>query len=191
MVRAQEESSPLGDLLARWVQELNLSKQDIPFNRVWGQDLPPDKLWKICRDSPLAGERGIWGDIKLSWDFSRAHFLPLNALLAGEPRDRYLEASADFIHQWMQCAWKPQNHNWTCAMEVSMRAVNWICANEVWRGELRKRIGEATWDNWIWNHGVAIWRQLEAYIVCSNHYLSNLMVLIFFGTVFAASNTGR
>ena len=70
--------------------------------------------------------------------------------------------------------------NWTCTMDVGLRAVNWAVGLELVRTSpaLDERIlGERAYTA-LFDHGVFIRRNLEnTYEVTSNHFLSNLLGL--------------
>src|SRR5262249_49190298 len=83
--------------------------------------------------------------------------------------------------------------NWTCTMDVGLRAVSWVIglelvqASAVLDDEFWRRAYEALFD-----HGVFIRGNLEnTYEVTSNHFLSNLLGLQFLAAVFDDLPHGR
>src|SRR5262249_12326327 len=77
--------------------------------------------------------------------------------------------------------------NWTCTMDVGLRAVSWAMGLELVRDS--RSLDAAFWARAyeaLFDHGVFIRNNLEnTYEVTSNHFLSNLIGLLFLGAVFA------
>jgi len=156
-----------------------------PFHRVFGQNFDEQLLLRLCREGPRRGERGLTGDIKLIWDYSRGHALWPNALRGD------FDTSAAFIRRWLAACDDLDGPAWTCAMDVAIRATNWIFADTISGGEISRRIGSETWARWLWTHGQTIWQRLEIRMVCSNHYLADLLGLAVIGSVFPADSNAR
>jgi hypothetical protein len=76
--------------------------------------------------------------------------------------------------------------NWTCTMDVGLRAVSWAIGLELLRGS--SLLDDRFWSraySALYDHGLFIRANLEnTYEVTSNHYLSNLVGLLFLGAVF-------
>lgn len=166
-------------VLQEWMDSLhwNSSEDWSPF-RVFATDHPEGKLWEYSRHGP-PDTQGLKGDIKLPWEFSRAYHLPLNAARAANAPDKstLLKEQAAWIHTWLSVTEDLGGVVWMCAMEVAIRAVNWLAADLFWNGQLREAVGTEAWDQALWLHGHLIEQRLEARIWSSNHYLSNLMGL--------------
>ena len=77
--------------------------------------------------------------------------------------------------------------NWTCTMDVGLRAVSWAIGLELIRQS--GALDDAFWERAytaLFDHGVFIRNNLEnTYEVTSNHFLSNMLGLQFVGAVFA------
>src|SRR6185295_3056952 len=82
--------------------------------------------------------------------------------------------------------------NWTCTMDVGLRAVSWSMGLELVRNS--GALDDAFWARAyraLFDHGVFIRNNLEnKYEVTSNHFLSNLLGLMFLGAVFADLEQG-
>jgi len=77
--------------------------------------------------------------------------------------------------------------NWTCTMDVALRAVSWAIGLELVRASpvLDDRFWSRAYSA-LYDHGLFIRANLEnTYEVTSNHYLSNIVGLLFLGAVFA------
>ena len=159
--------------LAEWIRRVLLTTQPHSFGRVFGQEFSEAELLGLCRDGPNLGRHDLTGDIKLIWDYSRAHALFLNAS-QGPSR---LDANVAFLRRWLAANANTDGHAWTCAMDVALRAVNWVFADGMSGGALARQLGSREWANWLWRHGLVIWRRLESRIIPSNHYLADLLGL--------------
>ena len=169
-----------GTSLQQWMRQVPLNPEPHSFNRVFGHDFDEALLLRLCREGPVRGERGLTGDIKLIWDYSRGHPLFINACLSADHDD----ANAAFIRRWLEANPDPNGFAWTCAMDVAIRATNWILADVMADGGIGKRMGGREWAGCLWRHGFLIWRRLESMITSSNHYLADLLGLILIGSIF-------
>ncbi|HMP76428.1 MAG TPA: alginate lyase family protein [Kiritimatiellia bacterium] len=180
-----------GELLTRWIERLHLSGTPASPFHFFGRDWDEAQLWRACREGPAKVE-GLAGDAKLAWEFSRAHHLVQEAARCrADQREPKAEQLAGWLRQWIAHNPFPDGTAWTCAMEVAIRAVNWIAADALLDGQLRRAVGGKAWDDQLWNHGRCIWHRLEAQTICSNHYLANLLGLAWLGIAFANTREAR
>ncbi|MDP1571600.1 MAG: alginate lyase family protein [Vicinamibacterales bacterium] len=152
--------------------------EDFKTGRVWPLQYSPDIEFSEL-DKPT--------DVKVPWELSRCQHVGVLGQaywLTGD--ERYAQEYVDEITDWI--ARNPWGHgvNWICAMDVALRAVNWIwgfhffagsraCADPAFRGALLRSLhlhGE-----WVASH-------LEKGPVNGNHYLSDGVGLVFLGTFF-------
>ena len=166
--------------LSQWTSSLSFHPGPHPFNRVFEQDFNEEALLRLCREGPARRGIGLETDIKLIWDYSRAHALFMNA--ASAPGD--VAASVAFLRRWTEATASTNGPAWTCAMDVAIRAVNWIFADVLHEGQLSRAFGEAEWAARLWQHGWIIRRRLEARAISSNHYLADLLGLLVVGSIF-------
>jgi hypothetical protein len=166
--------------LRTWIGQVRMQPGPHPFHRVFGQDFDETLLLRLCREGPQRGATGLLADVKLIWDYSRGHALFTNAAAGSD----HLGPCTGFLRRWMEANADTNGFAWTCAMEVAIRAVNWIFADTLFDGALGRAIGRAEWARWLWRHGYLIWRRLEARLVSSNHYLADLLGLLVTGSVF-------
>lgn len=163
--------------LREWVREIPLNPGPHRFDRLFGHDFDEALLLQLCRDGPIHDVPGLLADIKLPWEYSRGQALFTNAALGPE----HTECCVAFINRWLESNDDTRGLNWTCAMEVALRAVNWVFADVLLQGELAREVGPERWAAWLWRHGSAIWRRLESRLVSSNHYLADLLGLAVIG----------
>ena len=166
--------------LQSWISQVPLRAEPHPFHRVFGHDFDEELLLRFCREGPRRGERGLLSDIKVIWDYSRAHPLFTNAALG----PGHVDAGVAFIRRWLEANADTNGPAWICAMDVAIRAVNWIMADVMSGGELGRRVGSKVWAQWLWHHGFVTWQRLEARIISSNHYMADLLGLIVIGSSF-------
>ncbi|MCX8484534.1 MAG: alginate lyase family protein [Bacteroidia bacterium] len=133
-------------------------------------------------------------DVKVPWEMSRCHHL----LWLGEAYlftkdEKYAKEVINQIKWWIDENPCMYSINWTCAMDVSIRAVNWMYAinmisqsaslNETFF----KRINDS-----LFEHGWFIFNNLEKwYPYSANHYASNITGLLYLGQLFKGTNEGK
>lgn len=169
----------LGTGLQHWGDRLPWNL-DINSGRRW-----PGHYYKRIKHHRLTGAGG--SDVKVPWELSRfQHIVPLvqGYLLSGD--DRCAREVVDQISDWM-CK-NPFCHgvNWVCAMEVAIRACNWMYSSWALNGA-------AAWDcafnsafmKSIWQHGLFIENNLEDKGgIRTNHYLSDIVGLLFISVLY-------
>lgn len=175
-------------VLRSWLEVIPRHAGPHSFSRVFGQDFDEALLLELCAKGPRRGAKDLTGDIKLIWDFSRAHPLVLNAW---EEAENSAALNAGFIKRWLAANENTDGPAWTCAMDVAIRAVNWIVADVLSNGALGRAVGESLWAAWLWRHGLVIHWRLEAKVIPSNHYLADLLGLIVIGSVFPEDAQAR
>jgi hypothetical protein len=169
----------------------------------WHWDFKSDTKWeptyfKRIKEVELADA----SDIKVPWELSRSyHFIPLGTSyqLTGDEKcvREFVGQCLDWIEQ------NPPYHgvNWRCAMEVAIRAINWIWGYYLFEksasfdAETRSRVAAS-----LAIHGEYIWNNLEfdkrvlngRYVRCSgNHYVSDLVGLVYLGMVLPGRQAER
>ncbi len=163
-------------LLRAWTKRVPIGRPP-PFARVYGLEFEEPRLLQLCRQGPQHDTSGLTADIKLIWDYSRGHALFIQAATgAGLP-----EEGTAFLRHWLEANADLNGPAWICAMEVALRAVNWLCTDALTGGQLGRQFGAAQWAGWIWRHGDLIWRRLEARLISGNHYLADLLGLFLIG----------
>lgn len=173
--------------LRSWMTSVPLHPAPHPFNRVFGHDFNESFLLQLCREGPSRGERGLAGDIKLLWDYSRGHPLFTNAAIGAA----HAETCAAFVRRWREATANTSGPAWICAMDTSIRAVNWIFADALLDGALAAQTGCSGFHSDLHRHGQSIWRRLEARVINSNHYLANLLGLTVVGSIFPEDAAAR
>ena len=133
-------------------------------------------------------------DVKVPWELSRCqHFTALGQAYWLTGDERYAAEYRAEIEDWIAVNPFAYSVNWACAMDVALRAINWIwgfyfmagsasCADPGFRRLLLRN---------LFLHGEFVFRNLEKGDVNGNHYLSDGAGLVFLGLFFRHTPQGR
>lgn len=141
----------------------------------------PHTEWNLERMRPGRA------DIKLPWELARCqHWAVLGQAYRLTRDDRYAVEIVNQLLDFMAANPVGRGVNWTCTMDVAIRAANWALGLELVRSCLGVPV-----DSWrgayaaLFAHGAFIERNLEnGYEVTSNHFLSNVVGLFYLAAVF-------
>ncbi len=161
----------------------------------WSRELKTGYIWPkntFYRQIRPATPKG--SDIKMPWELSRCHHL----LILGEAYtmtgdERYAREVVDEMSDWIIQNPLMYSVNWTCAMDVSIRAVNWMYAllfiekSESFDDAFARKVYRS-----LYQHLFFVSKNLEKSIPYSNnHYVSDIAGLLFLGTLFKTTARGR
>ena len=160
---------------------LGIDEQSLEREIQWRRDPLSNYVWPLDYHRDIKLMRTDGSDIRVLWELNRlGHFLPLACAYASTHDERY---SAEFVTQLK--SWNEQNPygrgpNWTCAMEVALRAMNLLAAFEFFRRSPQMPV--EFFLQLLQQHGNYIRRNLEfSYLATSNHYLSDVVGLLWLG----------
>ena len=143
----------------------------------------PIERWNLLEMRP-----GL-ADVKFPWELSRCqHWLPLAQAFRLTGDMRYAAEILDQHDDFMAANPVGLGVNWTCTMDVALRALNWTLAIELIQGDpgVDHRRLVAVYAS-LFDHGHFIERHLEnKYEVTSNHFLSNVVGLFGVAVLFGA-----
>jgi uncharacterized heparinase superfamily protein len=167
----------------------------------WHQDLASGHQWKSelhytqCKWWQLP--KGV--DIKGPWELSRCmHFsaLGLADWLTGD--EKYYSSFKDDIQSWIKENAFEEGVNWSCPMDVALRAINWINAIQLFSHRIEDDTDQIFYDQLVeslWLHGRHIYRNLEWAGPVSrragNHFVANLLGLQVLGQLFSFHRVGK
>ncbi|MBI3893182.1 MAG: alginate lyase family protein, partial [Candidatus Wallbacteria bacterium] len=173
----RREFELLGSGAARFSSEAG--SIDWQLDPVSGFRWPPGAYWRDALETTGPG-----ADVKLPWELSRFQHLPRLGLafrLTG--RKEFAREAAVQLSDWMEQNTPLLGIDWACAMEVAIRAVNWLVAFDYFRGSdpFDRPLLERALRN-LRAHGRYVLRHLEwTPALRSNHYLANLVGLFVLG----------
>lgn len=146
----------------------------------------PYKSWNLYEMRPG------FADIKYPWELARCqHWVTLGQAFRLSGDERFAREIARQLADFVEANPVGIGINWTCTMDVALRAVSWALALEMVRGS--GALDPAFWSSAqtaLFDHGVFIRANLEnTYEVTSNHFLSNVVGLWFLSAMFADTKT--
>jgi len=149
----------------------------------WHCDFKSGYRWnskKFYRNIRYGHKEGV--DIKVPWELSRfQHLIILGQAYVLTKNKKYAIEFSNQISDWIKNNPVGFGVNWKCAMEVAIRSINWLIAQEYFLEE--GLIDNNFWQDFytsIYEHGKFIWKNLENKSnFKNNHYISNLLGLFF------------
>jgi hypothetical protein len=138
----------------------------------------------------LEAEFGRGRDVKIPWELSRAQHLPaLGQAFWITGDSRFYQAFRAQVTDWIAANRAPFGVNWACPMDAAIRAVNWIWAWALFRPEIASDPPFASLLlRSLFTHGRYLAANPEnGGPVTSNHYLADLLGLLFLGVLFRGS----
>jgi hypothetical protein len=141
------------------------------------------KIW--YKKQPIGKPLGT--DIKVPWEISRMQHLPLLGIFSLVLHDKKYKLIKEFKNQLYDFATTNplrMGANWTCTMDVGIRASNILVAHNILKGIDENNIldddFERFFENSIYEHGEFIIKNLEWHDGNNNnHYLSDICGLLF------------
>jgi hypothetical protein len=141
----------------------------------------PHKDWDLFKMRPGNA------DIKLPWELARCqHFVTLGQAYRFTGDRRYADEIVNQIDDFMEDNPVGVGINWTCTMDVAIRAANWAMGLVLIKScpDIPDQIWYRLFDC-LFDHGRFIYDNFENhYEVTSNHYLSNIVGLYFISALF-------
>ena len=158
-----------------WPLAPHVAEQSFDKDIQWRRDPLSNYVWPLDYHRDIKLMRSDGSDVRVLWELNRlGHFLTL--------------APAELVAQlrsWIEQNPYGRGPNWTCAMEVALRAMNLLAAFEKFRRspELNSEF-LSFFLKLLQQHGHYIQSNLEfSYIATSNHYLSDVVGLLWIGVM--------
>ena len=160
---------------------LGFGEQEFGVQIDWHRDPLSGRIWPLEYHADISMWHNDGSDIRVLWELNRlGHLITLGRAYALTKEE---ELAAEFFAQVE--SWHEQNPvgrgaNWSCAMEVALRAMNLLAGFSLFRSsphltEERLRMLLTMFDQ----HGAHIRRNLEfSHVATSNHYLSDITGLL-------------
>lgn len=126
-------------------------------------------------------------DVKAPWELSRfQHVFSLGKAYLLTNDEKYVLEFKEEVEDWLDKNPIEMSVNWTCTMDVAIRAVNWICGYSFFKSS--GIIDDKFWNQFnksLYLHGRFIYKNLENQGQHNgNHYLSDLCGLLWLGIYF-------
>jgi uncharacterized heparinase superfamily protein len=177
------------DVLAHKVDYLGSGLVQLPREIDWQTDFKSGYTWPVSFYQDVEITRlSDDSDAKVPWELSRGHQLLTLARAARLYEDeRFAEELESQLASWLEQ--NPAGHgiNWVNAMEIAIRAINWLWAIgtlESWR-PLDPTLRESVTRS-LQVHGRHIAANLEgSRLLRSNHYLADVLGLLVLGSCLA------
>lgn len=130
-------------------------------------------------------------DVKVPWELSRCqHLVTLARGWIIFRDERYVEEFQTQVRSWIRSNPLGRGVNWSCTMDVALRAVSWIWALSLFEdAPLAPDFREEMLLS-LFQHGLWIPRNLEMGVPNGNHYLSDVLGMLACGIVFKATPEG-
>ncbi|MED2785249.1 alginate lyase family protein [Bacillus thuringiensis] len=161
----------------------------------WNEDFKSGFIWEneFYRDIKIIDLNNN-ADVKVPWELSRfQHINTLGKAYWITKDARYAKEFQNQIIDWIEKNPVELSVNWACTMDVAIRAVNWIEGYQFFKD--CKEIGQEFWvifHKSIYQHGKFIFNNLENKgDYTGNHYLSNIVGLIWIGIYFGSFKTSN
>ena len=167
---------------------LGSGEVELGENIEWNKDFKSGFIWenKFYKDIKIIDLENN-ADVKVPWELSRfQHLFTLGKAYWITSDLKYFEEAKKEILDWIEKNPIYYGVNWTCTMDVAIRAVNLIFFYFHFQDliEKDKNFFKEFNEN-LYQHGEYIYLNLEKSLeLANNHYLSNLVGLIFLGIYF-------
>ena len=150
----------------------------------WNRDPLSGFQWPLDFHADINLFRGDGSDGRVLWEVNRlSHFITLGRAYAITNDAKFSDAFFDQLSSWERQNPVARGVNWSCAMEVALRAMNLLAALALFQrapqiDELKLKELLKLFDQ----HGAHIQRNLEfSNIATSNHYLADVTGLLWLG----------
>lgn len=149
----------------------------------WRRDPRSGYLWPLDYHRDISLMRSDGSDIRIVWELNRlAHLIPLGRAYAVTKDERLTISFLEQLRSWNEQNPFGRGPNWTCAMEVALRAVNVLAAFHFFRKS--PQLDAQFLLTLFQQHGRFIRRNLEfSFVATSNHYLSDVAGLLWLGVM--------
>ncbi len=151
---------------------------------LWRTDPLGSKDWGMEYHADVVVDNQDGADIRVLWELNRfGHVIPLALAYALTGREDHAETFFRHVEEWMRQNRYGRGPNWNCAMEVALRAINLLAAFDIFRLSPSLTQDRLTLLLQLFDqHGRFILNNNEfSYIATSNHYLSNVIGLLWIG----------
>lgn len=181
--------------LAHQVDFLGSGVIELGENIAWNKDYISGKVWDNAYFSTIqVNDLKQPSDVKFPWELSRFQWLlPLAQGYRITANEQYAQTVKSLIIDWINKNPYAMSVNWSCTMDVALRAITWIycfysfCSSPSWQDPSFQQ----TLLTSLFIHGRFCQHNIEMHEPNNNHYLSDAAGLTFIGLFFHCSTSGR
>ncbi|MBF8249068.1 MAG: Hepar II III N domain-containing protein, partial [Bacteroidetes bacterium] len=182
------------DVLRNKFQTLGSAKTSLGESINWHRDFKSGKVWPLDSGKKLdLLDLGNSSDVKVPWELSRFHQVWwLGKAYWLTRNEQYPKKFAELVESWIENNPPGKGVNWSVAMEVAIRAANWIAGYYFFCES--PSLTPSFWLRFLKSlhvHGNFIENHLEYSWRTSNHFLSDVVGLIFLGIFFQDAEFGK
>ena len=161
----------------------------------WSREIKSGFEWPVgVFYQKIRGLTPKGSDIKIPWEISRSHhILWMSEAYCLTSDESYAEEVINQIEHWIQHNPLMYSVNWTCAMDVAIRAINWmysltlISSSRYFTDEFAVEVYHS-----LYQHLFFINHNLEKCIPYSNnHYFSDIVGQLFLSQLFFSTRRGK
>jgi hypothetical protein len=163
---------------------LGLGEKEFGPQINWHRDPLSERIWPLDYHADIPSWHNDGSDIRVLWELNRlGHLITLSRAYALAEEEAFAEEFFAQVESWRAQNPVGRGANWSCAMEVGLRAMNLLAAFSLLRNspalnEERLLMLLTSFDQ----HGAHIHRNLEfSHLATSNHYLADLAGLLWLG----------
>lgn len=170
---------------------LGYGANSIPQGDSWHKDIFHNYEWKkqyFNNINYVASHQ--YCDVKIPWEYSRFQYSLWMSKAAINGKNSSLLPFESVVDDWIKNNRAAYGVNWSCSMEVSIRAVNLSIAYLVTYNKLKDDLRSKIYLSLV-EHSKFIERFPEVSDVNGNHYLSNLMGAHVINTVIYSTDLRR
>ena len=167
----------------RWAL-LGFGEKEFGRSIDWHRDPLSGRIWPLDYHADISLWHNDGSDIRVLWELNRlGHLVSLARGYALTKEEQFAVEFFEQVESWREQNPLGRGANWSCAMEVALRAMNLLAAFSLFRNspalnEERLLMLLTMFDQ----HGSHIRRNLEfSYLATSNHYLSDVAGLLWLG----------
>ena len=182
------------DVMNNRFETLGSGKVSLSENINWQCDFKSGKVWKLAPSNTLdILDIDNPSDVKVPWELSRFHQVWwLGKAYWITRNEQYALKFCELVEDWIDKNPPGMGVNWVIAMEVTIRACNWIAGYYFFCDS--KSLTSDFWLKFfksLYIHGFFIYHNLEYSRINGNHFLSNVVGLIFLGILFRDTQFGQ
>jgi hypothetical protein len=160
----------------------------------WHQDPVSGVIWPLEFHQDIELHRGDGSDARVLWELNRlGHLITLSRAFVVTKDEKFAVEVFTQLESWTSQNPFGRGVNWTCAMEVALRAMNLLGIFQLLRhSEQMSERSLSLMLSLLDGHGRFIQRNLEfSYIATSNHYLSDVVGLLWLGLLLPELENGK